>query len=469
MEQQESVAAEHNDSFELYDLKVEAVAPPGAKVYSGAQPGDYFELKGEMLYLPPGQGFSIYSLSAVLPLLAAKQRETAPLDWMTSDEEIANPDPNCPVRLRITRTGKRTFRRADTTAVALPASAPAATGVPRATLAPGYDISRLIKGGWHLSGDHGAIDRDQALKDMASFVEAGITTFDCADIYTGVEEMIGDFRAAYPALAKSVRVHTKFVPDLAALDRVDPALVESSIDRSLRRLKQESLDLVQFHWWNFGIPGYVEAALELARLQRAGKIQHIGVTNFDVPHLAELLDAGVRVLSHQVQYSVLDHRPEHGMAAFCQANDIAFLCYGTVAGGFLSERWLGKPEPTETFANRSLVKYKLIIEDFGGWALYQDLLQALAAVGAKHGCDIATIASAAVLTRPNVAAAIVGATSAAHLDAHRRVGSVVLDADDLARIQAVTARRVGPLGDVYGLERDIAGRHGRIMKYDLHK
>nr|WP_306995393.1 aldo/keto reductase [Pseudoxanthomonas winnipegensis] len=337
------MAAEHNDSFELYDLKVEAVAPPGVKVYSGAQPGDYFELKGEMLYLPPGQGFSIYSLSAVLPLLAAKQRETAPLDWMTSDEEIANPDPNCPVRLKITRTGKRTFRRADTTAVALPASASATTGVPRATLAPGYDISRLIKGGWHLSGDHGAIDRDQALKDMASFVEAGITTFDCADIYTGVEEMIGDFRAAYPALAKSVRVHTKFVPDLAALDRVDPALVESSIDRSLRRLKQESLDLVQFHWWNFEIPGYVEAALELARLQRAGKIQHIGVTNFDVPHLAELLDAGVRVLSHQVQYSVLDHRPEHGMDAFCQANDIAFLCYGTVAGGFLSERWLGKP------------------------------------------------------------------------------------------------------------------------------
>lgn len=89
------MAAQHNDSFELYDLKVEAVAPPGVKVYSGAQPGDYFELKGEMLYLPPGQGFSIYSLSAVLPLLAAKQRETAPLDWMTSDEEIANPDPHC--------------------------------------------------------------------------------------------------------------------------------------------------------------------------------------------------------------------------------------------------------------------------------------------------------------------------------------------------------------------------------------
>jgi uncharacterized repeat protein (TIGR04076 family) len=467
MEQQTSVAAEHNDSFELYDLKVEAVAPPGAKVYSGAQPGDYFELKGEMLYLPPGQGFSIYSLSAVLPLLAAKQRETAPLDWMTSDEEIANPDPHCPVRLKITRTGKRRFSRAATTAVPLPS--PAAASVPRATLAPGYDISRLIKGGWHLSGDHGAIDRGQALKDMATFVEAGITTFDCADIYTGVEDMIGDFRLAYPELARSVRVHTKFVPDLATLAQVDRQLIASSIERSLRRLKQESLDLVQFHWWNFDVPGYVEAALELTRLQQAGKIQHIGVTNFDVARLGELLAAGVEVLSHQVQYSVLDHRPEHGMVQLCREHGISLLCYGTVAGGFLSERWLGKPEPTETFSNRSLVKYKLIIDDFGGWALFQELLQALATVGQRHGCDIATVASAVVLTRPQVAAAIVGATSTAHLPANQRVAALRLDAPDLALIEAVTARRSGPEGDVYGLERDIQGRHGRIMKYNLNK
>ncbi|MET0289103.1 MAG: aldo/keto reductase, partial [Pseudoxanthomonas sp.] len=359
------------------------------------------------------------------------------------------------------------FKRSDTTAVPLP---PAVSGqVPRATLAPGYDISRLIKGGWHLSGDHGAIDRRQALEDMATFVEAGITTFDCADIYTGVEEMIGDFRAAYPALATSVRVHTKFVPDLATLAQVDPQLIASSIDRSLHRLKQASLDLVQFHWWNFEVPGYVEAALELKRLQQAGKIQHIGVTNFDVARLTELLDAGVQVLSHQVQYSVLDHRPEHGMAQLCRDNGISLLCYGTVAGGFLSERWLGKPEPSDTFSNRSLIKYKLIIDDFGGWALFQELLQALSTVATRHGCDIATVASAVVLTRPQVAAVIVGATSTAHLPSNQRVASLSLDAQDLALIDAVTVRRTGPEGDVYGLERDIEGRHGRIMKYNLNK
>jgi uncharacterized repeat protein (TIGR04076 family) len=110
------------DTFELYDLKVEVVAPEGARLYCGANPGDYFELRGEMMHLPPAQGFSIYSIAAVLPLLAAKQRMTAHADWMTSDAEVACPDPNCPSRLRITRTGRRVFRHAETTAVPMPES-----------------------------------------------------------------------------------------------------------------------------------------------------------------------------------------------------------------------------------------------------------------------------------------------------------------------------------------------------------
>ena len=108
-----------DDSFELYDLKVEVVAPPGAKLYCGARAGDYFELRGEMLFLPPGQGFSIYSLAALLPLLPAKQRPTHANDWMSTDAEVACPDPNCPSRFRITRTGERTFSHAETTAVSL--------------------------------------------------------------------------------------------------------------------------------------------------------------------------------------------------------------------------------------------------------------------------------------------------------------------------------------------------------------
>ncbi len=108
-----------DDGFELYDLRVEVVAPPGATVYCGARPGDWFELRGEMLTLPPGQGFSIYSLAALLPLLPAKQRRTDANDWMSTDAEVACPDPNCPTRFRITRIGTRRFRHADTTAVPL--------------------------------------------------------------------------------------------------------------------------------------------------------------------------------------------------------------------------------------------------------------------------------------------------------------------------------------------------------------
>ncbi|MEI8296789.1 MAG: aldo/keto reductase [Pseudomonadota bacterium] len=340
--------------------------------------------------------------------------------------------------------------------------------IPRHTLAPGYDVSRLIKGGWHLAGGHGAVEPLQARRDMAAFVEAGITSFDCADIYTGVEELIGSFRREYPALARQIRVHTKFVPDLDRLVDADGAYVETIVDRSLARLRVEQLDLVQFHWWDYSVARYVEVALELERLRAKGKIAHIGVTNFDLPRLTEIVAAGVPVLTHQLQYSLLDARPAQAMVGFCQQHGIGLLCYGTVLGGFLSERWLGAAEPVGELANRSLTKYRLIIEDFGPWALLQELLGVLAGIARSHHCDIATVATLAVLARPQVAAAIVGATSAAHLPAHVRLGEVVLTTEDLASIARLTARAQGPRGDVYELERDRTGRHGRIMKYNLN-
>jgi aryl-alcohol dehydrogenase-like predicted oxidoreductase len=346
--------------------------------------------------------------------------------------------------------------------------------IPRYTLADGYTISRIIKGGWHLAGDHGNIDPHQAVQDMALFVETGITTFDCADIYTGVEELIGRFRRTYPTLAQGVQVHTKFVPDLSDLGSMDASYVERIIDRSLQRLGMDRLDLVQFHWWDYSVPRYVETALELERLRRAGKIAHIGVTNFDKPHLDRIVAAGVQVVSHQLQYSLLDARPAASMLDYCRAHNIVVLCYGTVAGGFLSERWLGKPEPRRNGAaadltNRSLIKYQLIIEDFGGWDLFQELLTVLARIAAKHNTDVASVATRVILERPQVAAAIVGATNTAHLQAHGRVASVQLDAADAAAIEAVTSRRRGPQGDVYTLERDRTGRHGQIMKYELNE
>jgi aryl-alcohol dehydrogenase-like predicted oxidoreductase len=340
--------------------------------------------------------------------------------------------------------------------------------IPRVELAPGYAISRVIKGGWHLAGDHGAIDPARAVQDMAAFVDAGITTFDCADIYTGVESLIGDFRRAYPDHARRVQVHTKFVPDLADLGRIDRGYIERIVDRSLVRLGLEQLDLVQFHWWDFAVTGCVDAAWELDRLRRAGKIGRLGVTNFGLAHLRELVDAGIPLVSQQLQYSLVDDRASHGMAEYCRSRGIGLLCYGTVAGGFLAQRWLGRPAPAGELANRSLVKYRLIIEDFGGWDLFQELLAALDRVAQRRGTDIATVASRVILDRDGVAAAIVGATDASHLQAHRPIGSLRLEPADLAEIAAVTDRRRGPLGDIYDLERDRSGRHGRIMRYGLN-
>ena len=113
-----------DDAFELYDLRVEVVAPADAVIQCHARPGDHFEVRGEMLHLPAGQGFSMYSLAALLPLLPAKQRPTDPNDWMSTDAEVACPDPHCPTRFRITRLGKRRFRHGDTTAVPLPSRRP---------------------------------------------------------------------------------------------------------------------------------------------------------------------------------------------------------------------------------------------------------------------------------------------------------------------------------------------------------
>lgn len=340
--------------------------------------------------------------------------------------------------------------------------------IPGLELAPGYAVSRLIKGGWHLGGGHSVVEPAQAIRDMAAFVEAGITTFDCADIYTGVEDLIGRFRRQCPDLARMVRVHTKFVPDLARLPTADRAYVERIVDRSLTRLGMERLDLLQFHWWDYTVPRYVDVALELERLRQAGKIEHLGLTNFGTDAMREIVEAGVPVLTHQLQYSVLDTRPEPGMVDFCRARNIALLCYGTVAGGFLSERWLGRAPPPEPPENRSLVKYRLIIEEFGGWSLFQQLLAALAQVARRHGCDVATVATQWVLDKPAVAAAIVGATNTAHLAAHRRLGTLTLDAEDRGVIAAPTDRRRGPGGEVYALERDRKGPHGRIMRYDLN-
>ena len=332
-------------------------------------------------------------------------------------------------------------------------------------LAPGYVISRVAKGNWQLAERHGApVDPHNAVDDMRRYVEAGITAFDCADHYVGVEELIGRFRHRHPDLAKRLRVSTKYTPDLAMLSTLSREAVAHTIDLSLRRLGVERLDLVQFHWWDYQFPGCIQALIWLKELQTEGKIAHIGTTNFDVEHLKEIAGAGIRLLTHQLQYSLIDNRPDRGMVQFCCEHGIHLLCYGTVAGGFLSNRWLGVADPPQPYANRSLVKYRLMVEEYGGWERFQSLLEGVRRVADKHRTTIAAVCARWVLDKPQVAVALIGARDARHLESTLDIFHIRLDAQDRSALDRLAAAALGPPGDCYGVERDPASIHKRIMQ-----
>jgi aryl-alcohol dehydrogenase-like predicted oxidoreductase len=344
--------------------------------------------------------------------------------------------------------------------------------IERVELAPGYDISRVVHGGWQFSEGHraGGTDLEQALEVLVESADLGVTTFDCADIYTGVEELYGRFlrRWRTTSAVRPIQIHTKFVPDASDLPGMDRFYVERIVDRSLSRLGVEQLDLVQFYWWSDDVPGMEQAALWLSDLQQQGKIRHLGVTNMDIDHLRRLDEAGVRMVSDQVQYSLLDRRPEHGLAEWCADRGMQMIAFGALAGGFLTGRWLNQPDPT-THDNRSLTKYRLVIDEFGGWSACQALLRTLSSIGGAHGVDPSAVAIRFVLEQPGVAAVIAGATRPGQMARNLGAGSFELTSEDHARIRAITEAAPGPTGAVFELERDRDGPHGRIMKYDLNR
>lgn len=346
------------------------------------------------------------------------------------------------------------------------------SGVPRVELAPGYSVPRIVTGAWQLSEGHARepLEREAVFAGFDALIEHGFTAFDCADIYTGVEELLGEFLRRQPASRRQrIQIHTKFVPDRDALPHIDRAYVARIIDRSLQRLGVDRLDLVQFSWWDYDVPGYVETAGWLAQLQAEGKIRLLGATNFDTVRFDEISDAGVTLVANQVQYSLLDTRPENGMIECCARRQAWLLCYGALAGGFLSDAYVGMSGAPQSPASRSLTKYGLIIDEFGGWDPYQDLLVVLATVAKKYDAAISTVALRWLLERPRVAAAIVGVSRRDRAAQNLEVFSFRLDAEDREHIDDLLAPRQGPCGDVFGLEREPGGEHAAIMRYNLNR
>lgn len=318
----------------------------------------------------------------------------------------------------------------------------------------------MLNGMWQVSGGHGRIDPEAAVEGMFNYLDAGFTTFDLADHYGPAEDFIGEFRRRLVArrgrdALSQVQAFTKWVPPPSAMTR---SVVEANIDRSLRRMNVDTLDLLQFHWWEYGDERYLDALGHMADLQRAGKIKHLALTNFDTEHLATILSHGIRIVSNQVQYSLIDRRPQVKMAGLCGEHAVQLLTYGTVCGGLLSVRYLEVPEPRRAELNTaSLQKYKQMIDAWGGWPLFQKLLSVLDATARKYAVSIANVATRYILDQPAVAGVILGVRLGVseHIADNERVFGLSLDADDVAQIAAVLAdsrdlfAAIGDCGDEY--------------------
>jgi diketogulonate reductase-like aldo/keto reductase/enamine deaminase RidA (YjgF/YER057c/UK114 family) len=220
-------------------------------------------------------------------------------------------------------------------------------------------------------------------------------------------------------------------------------------------MKTSRIDLMQFHWWMFEHPAYIDALAAMARMREEGSLLHLGLTNFDTDHLRLLVRHGVPIATNQVSFSLLDRRAAGDMSAFCAASGVRLLAYGTLGGGFLTDRWVGRPEPTAAdIPDWSKSKYRRFIEAIGGWAAVQAILEAAAAIARKHGVSVANVATRWVLEQPAVAAVIVGARlgEREHRADNLRPFSFALDAEDHERLDAAFARTrpvPGDCGDEY--------------------
>lgn len=320
-------------------------------------------------------------------------------------------------------------------------------------LAPDLEICRILNGMWQVAGGHGDINRNAAISEMFSYHDSGFTTWDMADIYGPAEEYFGEFRKRLEKQRgvgelDKIQAFTKFVPDLRPMSR---PFVESCIEKSIHRMNLSSIDLLQFHWWDYNDTRYVDALYHLSNLGDEGKIKYIGLTNFDTERLEIIVEQGFKLASNQVQYSIIDQRPQIQMTDFCQKNKISIITYGTLCGGFLSEKYVGKDEPSRSQLDTySLQKYKNMIDAWGGWILFQELLVVLKEIANKHNVSIANVACRYILDKPAVAGVIIGVRLGMfeHMSDNSRVFSLRLDKEDHEKINSITSKSNDLFADI---------------------
>lgn len=321
-------------------------------------------------------------------------------------------------------------------------------------LAPDLRISRVITGLWQIADmerDGRSLDRERAARSMQDYAQAGLATFDMADHYGSAEEIAGMFRQRCAEI-EGIRLLTKWVPPPGRSSR---EAVREAVQRALERLRTDRLDLLQYHAWNYADPAYLDDLFHLQELRQEGLIQHLGLTNFDTAHLRILLESGIEIVSNQVCYSLLDQRAAADMARLCEEKGVALLAFGTLAGGFLTERWLDKPEPDmAVLSTWSHMKYKRYIDEAGGWAPFQRLLSVLRDVAGRHAVSMANVASRFILEQPAVGAVIIGARLGErdHIEDNLGLLGFSLEASDREAIAAAIGELTpipGDCGDEY--------------------
>lgn len=330
----------------------------------------------------------------------------------------------------------------------------------RFQLTEDLNICRILNGMWQVSGAHGRINPKVAIESMFKYFDAGYTTWDLADHYGPAEDFIGEFRRQLIATRgqdalSQLQAFTKWVPRPGKMTK---NIVEKNIDISRQRMGVDCLDLLQFHWWDYRDQNYLDALHYMAQLQTEGKIRHLALTNFDTEHLKIIVENGIKITSNQVQFSLVDRRPLVKMVEFCQTHDIKLLPYGVVCGGFLSEQYLNQPEPNNfRLETVSLKKYKNMIDAWGGWSLFQELLKTLKAIAQKHNVTIPNIAVRYILEQPTVAGAMVGTRLgiSQHIEENAQVFEFSLDAEDNQTLNSVFSQSrdlmqiIGDCGDEY--------------------
>ena len=323
----------------------------------------------------------------------------------------------------------------------------------RFELSPQLNISRVLTGLWQIADierKSGPIDKDKGADKLKAYFDAGFDTFDMADHYGTAEIIAGTLLKRFSAMSPKPNILTKWCPKP---EKMTEDMVRKGISERLKRLETTSIDLLQFHWWSFQHPAWLDALHHISALQREGLIKEIGVTNFDTAHLRLALSDGVPIITNQVSFSLLDRRASGSLAKLCSVSSVKLLAYGTLCGGFLTEKWLGKTEPKE-ISDWSKMKYKRFIDVAGGWKAFQNILATTNKIAKKYKVSIANVATRWVLEQKGVAGVIIGARLGenSHSSDNMNLFSFSLDEEDYCALNktfAETKLIPGDCGDEY--------------------